>query len=201
MDKPDNPSKRFIVKMAKDIFGSNKRMGDDHNFHELSSINPTMITPIDKRNSGNLIVAILFADFYDSFYQNDGGGSNQHEKALEIMAKTELIPLRDELAISFSQQTSRRHSFIKPFQEQTMRIDANLQKFVGNICVAVMQILSLQFQACRLRQQQKEAEMISRKCDIIYAYFNRMESTIKPAGAGDDTAQNVSKYYYRTRLH
>lgn len=201
MDKPDNPSKRFIVKMAKDIFESDKKMADDHAFHELSSIDPSRITSIEKRNSDNLVVAILFADFYDSFHQNDGGGANHNEKALDMMVKTDLIPLRDELAITYSQRPEKRHEIIKPFQERTMGIDSSLQQFMGNICVAVMQILSLQFQACRQRQQQREAQMISRKCDIIYAYFNRMESTIKPAGAGDDTAQNISKYYYRTRLH
>jgi len=197
-DKADNPSKRFIVKMAKDLFSSNKRLEHDRNFHELSSIDPSMVRPINKGNVGNLVIAILFADFYDLYSFQSDPGSDQHERALEMIEKSDLIPLRGELAIAFSSQ-SRRHELMKPFLDHTLRIDSNLQKFVGNICVAVMQILSLQFQACRMRQQQKEAQVISWKCDMVYAFVNKMESIIRPA-AGDDTAQNISKYYYRTRL-
>jgi len=193
-DKPDNPSKRFIAKMAKDIFNFNKRLERDQQFHELSTINPAVVAHIDNRTSANLVIAILFSDFYDSYNAAD------HAKALDMITRSDLIPLRDELIISLSNQ-SRRHELIKRFQDSTMKIDPNLQKFVGNICVAVMEMLSTQFQACRMRQQQKEAQMISAKCEVIYNYFNRMESTIKPTGTGDDTAQNISKFYYSTRLH
>jgi len=194
-DQPGNPSKRFIVKMAKDIFGSNQRLKRDQSFHELSSIAPSCLKPIDVRNRGNLICAIHFADFYDYLRGSEEG---DHSKALSIIADSKLIPVQDEVVMAA--QTQSMECVMKPFKERTLRMDSALQKFVGDICVAVMQILSLQFQVSRRRQQHKEAQHVSRKSKLIYDYFNRLESHIKPIGAGDDTAQNISNYYYRTRL-
>lgn len=153
-----------------------------------------MITVIDKSTKSNLGFAISFADFYDLYEF----GPDQHQNALSVIERAQIIPISDELALSESTQ-SGIDRVIQKYRDQTMRMDRELRPHIGSICVAVMQILSLQFQAYKMRQQPMEAKMVSQKCDLIYSYFNNMESAIKPPGAGDDTAQTISKYYYRTR--
>jgi len=192
-DKPFNHSKQFIVNLAKQLFNLAKH----NHFHSISLINKALIKNINANNSFNMICAIHFAEFYDLFYQQQSNKCDKYQEALKIINTNGMIPINDENIIKL-ENNQNINSIIAPYKNKVLKLENDLKKYVGEICVAVMQILLLQFQTFQNNKQLKNAYRVSQKCYIIYNFFNNLESQIKPIGAGD-TAKQISNLYFQTR--
>eukprot|EP01084_Bolivina_argentea_P042143 77744_1 len=191
-DKQCNHSKQFILNLAKHLFTANKQMDQTMgttNFHSLSQIDKSKIVTMNEDSTFNLICAIHFAEFYDAFYEG------KMDDALNIININGVIPFAKNM------NDINSTTDLRQYKHKTLKLHNDLQKYIGQICVSVMQILFNQFQSARNNKQVQNATNIAKKTQIIYNFFNILESQIKPIGVHDgDAAKQISNLYFQTRM-
>merc|ERR1711933_642232 len=179
-------SKQFSINLAKRLFALAKH----NHFHSLSMIDKSKIKNIEQRTMCNLICSIHFAEFYDLYQSED---CNKYDEALSVIQTLDIIPIK----FINLQNHQNMNEILESHKSKVLKLDNNLRKYVGEICVAIMQIFYHQYQSLP-HKGDENAFRISQKCRIIYTFFNMVESQIKPIGAGE-TAKQVSNLYFQTQ--
>mmetsp|Transcript_55572 Transcript_55572/g.92398 ORF Transcript_55572/g.92398 Transcript_55572/m.92398 type:complete len:1051 (+) Transcript_55572:1233-4385(+) len=202
----DSSVKQFIVNLSQQLFQINESYLQHTSFvHSLSSSSNERAKPrvIENTNKLNLICAIHFAEFYDLYYQATEQQQLQLiDKALNVVHVNDMIPIRDEYVMRLNGVPSDElviNELINEYKPKVLALQQDVKKYFGELCLCVMRLLAIEFERFRACKQIESLKSVSKKCEIIYAFFNHLEDDIKPMNTGDDVAKNISSLYYKTK--
>ena len=210
--------KRVALEIAKDLCAANSQR---HAFHDLPD---NEIQLLSDDQLCNLVTATEMSEFFGLFY------AHQQTKAMEVIKKCRILPVDDRVVSEITRENrgfsgmsgggigrsgsilslnaQQQHRIFAPYTQKISKLEKELRKFVGDICLLVMEMFAgklsqLSTQIKRRHSPAHTAVLQQRRqlsilCAIVHTFFNCLPSKLCETTA--KTATKIDTLLEQTRI-